>query len=494
MTAPFTLAALTDTRILCIGDLLLDVTITGTIARISPEAPVPILRETHQNLELGGAGLVARNLVSLGVRTTCFCVTGQDADGDKIASLFSDMPKLQAHIIRSERPTTRKTRYVSAGQQVFRSDFEITSPIDDDCAQAIIDGVRNHMSHCDAVILSDYGKGCLRDDLCADLIALAKEHHCPVFCDPKGANYQKYHGANFITPNYAELQDAAVFIGADADADLSGSLGALQKELALEGILATRSAEGCSLWHKGLRTDIPTQAREVFDVIGAGDAVIATFAACLGAGADHIQAAELANLAGGIVVGKRGAATIMHTELHAATTQLHGNSTDSQIAHDHLMQSIAIWRESGLKIGFTNGCFDLLHAGHISLLAVARAACDRLIVAINSDDSVRKLKGEERPITSQQDRAMILQQLQSVDAVTIFDRDTPLALIEQIIPDVLVKGGDYSFDTVVGAPFVKAYGGAVVIVQTMPNRATSHIIKKIKSTKPSENVSRETLL
>lgn len=471
-------------RVLCVGDAMLDLWVQGSVARISPEAPVPVLRVSGRSQGVGGAGNVARNLAVHGVGTTLLSVTGDDTPGRDVAALLAQEPHLEPHLlVDTQRPTAVKTRFVAQGQQVLRVDEEQTTPLSDDLVQAIGSTLAESATQHGALILSDYGKGVLGPGVLAAVRdAMAHHPNLPVVVDPKGQDYSRYRGATVVTPNRKELAEATGMPVHD-DAAVETAARALMAASGIKAVLATRAEEGMTLV-EGDRpaVHLPAHAREVYDVSGAGDTVVALLAAGLAAGASLAQAAQLANLAAGVVVGKRGTAVVMPGELRSAI--MHDSHTGPGVrvlSRTEALERAASWREQGLRVGFTNGCFDLLHPGHVSLLTQARAACDRLIVGLNSDASVARLKGPSRPVQREGDRAVVLASLAMVDAVVLFEEDTPLALIEALRPAVLVKGADYTEDQVVGAPLVRAYGGEVVLAKLVEGQSTTGTIAKLKA-------------
>ncbi len=468
--------------ILCIGDVMLDRFVYGTVSRISPEAPIPVLRVGREALMLGGAGNVARNISAIGAGVTFVSVIGDDAAGRRIARLLEDEARVQAHLLTGpDRATTEKTRFIAESHQLLRADLESTAAISADLEQAVVDACAARMAECGVVVLSDYGKGVLTPPLVRRLIALASEAGKPVIVDPKGRDFARYRGATLVTPNRTEL---AMVTGmpVDGDAAVVAAARHLIESSGIEQVLVTRSEDGMTLVDRNGHVDqIPATAREVFDVSGAGDTVVAVLAAGLAAGASLADAARLANAAAGIVVGKVGTAVI-HPE------ELRRELLDEQAIHDHAkvvslseaLVQIARWRREGQRIGFTNGCFDLLHPGHVSLLTQARRACGRLVVGLNSDSSVSRLKGPERPVQNEMARATVLASLVPVDLVVLFSEDTPLELIQAIRPDVLVKGADYTIDTVVGADVVQSYGGQVLLASLIPEQSTTRLVQRMR--------------
>lgn len=473
-----TLQKISGSRVLCVGDGMLDRYIYGTIDRISPEAPIPVLKVEREKHMLGGAGNVVANLAALGVHATLISAVAADPAGDDIRRLLNELGIESALESVSGRPTTVKSRFIGATQQMLRVDREDAQPISADLEKRIIALVETHASKVGAIILSDYGKGLLTDNVIKAVIAAAQKAQTPVIVDPKGRDFSRYRGADIITPNRKELEEATglravtdeeVIIAAEKMLDRSG----------VKNALITRSKDGMTLvMPKHPPANIPTRVREVFDVSGAGDTVIAGFAGALAAGADMQIAATLANIAAGIVVGKSGTATVRPDEIRAAISdagQAHSKVMSASLAAEQAERA----HVRGLKVGFTNGCFDLLHPGHVSTLRQSKAQCDVLIVAINSDASVRKIKGPLRPVQNESARADILAALDMVDMVVIFDEDTPLSLIKEIRPDVLVKGGQYTLEEVVGYDVVASYGGKVVRAEMEEGFSTTNTIARM---------------
>ncbi len=477
------LEALAGARVLVVGDVMLDRFVYGAVERISPEAPIPVLRIEREAAMLGGAGNVLRNLAALGVATDLVAVVGDDAAGREVRGLAlketGDGCRLLVH---QGRPTTIKERYIAAGQQLLRTDREAAQPLAPEAARELVAAARAALAGAGALVLSDYGKGAIEPATLGALIEAAGSAGCPVVVDPKGRDFGIYRGATLVTPNRHELEQASSLPTA-SDGDVALAAQAIIDTCGIEAVLATRGPQGMTLvgaGGKGGPLHLPAAAREVFDVSGAGDTVAAVAAAALAAGLSLEDAARLANVAAGIVVGKLGTAVAKPAEmLHA----LHASdllAAEAKVVDLEAMLGRARrWRGAGLRVGFTNGCFDLLHPGHISLFEQARAACDRLIVGLNSDASVRRLKGAGRPVQSEAARAAVLASLASVDLVVIFAEDTPLALIEALEPEVLVKGADYARDQVVGAEVVERHGGRVVLAEITPGYSTTRVIEKL---------------
>ena len=464
-------------RVLVVGDLMLDVYLWGEVDRISPEAPVPILRLVRRTETPGGAGNVLLNLASLGLETVAAGFIGDDEAGRRLRRLLEDAGVATDAVVSGGRATITKTRVIGGHQQMIRIDEESSAAVPEADLERLMEAVRSRLEdRLAAVILSDYGKGALPERVCRGLISEARRHGVPVLVDPKGRDFRKYARATALTPNRHELELAA---GLDASAEpaLRDAGRRLRAELELDFLVVTRGEQGISIVDEQGVRDFPAVAREVFDVSGAGDTVIATLAAGMAAGLDRDDALNLANLAAGVVVGKVGTTPIRPGELLDALLGEHLAEQTHKISEpDALEQQVALWRARGERIVFTNGCFDLLHVGHVTLLALARRQGDRLVVGLNTDRSVRALKGETRPVITQGDRARVLAGLASVDAVVLFDEDTPLRLIESLQPDVVVKGGDYDESQVVGADLVKSWGGRVVLIPLVEGRSTTGIL------------------
>lgn len=461
---------------------MLDRFVYGGTQRISPEAPVPVVRVVRSQAMPGGAGNVARNIATLGAHCSLLTVTGDDAAGAELATLLQ-LPRLTYRaVIDHTRPTTVKSRFVASNQQVLRVDQEVDTPISSSVGQELIDHATELLSEVDVVVLSDYAKGVLTQQVTSAVIAAARAAGVPVIVDPKGRDYRKYDGASLITPNVKELWEVTG-VEARTDEAVERAASILFSQTKVDAMLVTRSEQGLSYVRRdSAPVHFPTTAREVFDVSGAGDTVVATLAAALGAGIDPERAAQLSNLAGGIVAGKVGTATVELRELsEAARREERGLLLEKLGEPEDVIALAERWRDEKLRIGFTNGCFDLIHPGHISLLAQAAAQCDRLIVGLNSDASIRRLKGPDRPIQNELSRALVLAAIRGVDAVVLFDDDTPEALIRKLRPDVLIKGADYDASQVVGAEFVQSYGGKLFLAELTPNQSTTQIVKRFTS-------------
>ncbi len=469
-----------NVSVLVLGDVMLDQYIYGTIDRISPEAPVQVVNWREQRSGLGGAANVANNLAQLGCHVFLAGVVGSDATAEELLNTARAMGINTAGVVTdADRPTTLKTRVIAHRQQVIRIDREGGSQISDGSAKVLLDRVRKYIPSVDGIILSDYAKGVLRSDFCASVIQAGSSNHKRVLVDPKGDDFRKYRGAFLLTPNKAELGRATQLPVRNED-EIRAAIACLFSQTECEAILVTRSEEGMSLYTRtGSETHIQTEARDVFDITGAGDTVISMIARVFFAGQDLETAARLANIAAGIKVGKFGAAAVSVEEISAAIRQRENEGTRKVVELSQAKQLVSLARSQGRKVVFTNGCFDLLHAGHVQLLQKAKALGQVLIVAINDDASVRQTKGNGRPLISAMDRARIIAALEAVDHVIIFSGLTPLHLIEELRPDVLVKGGNYNLEEVIGRKEVEKYGGRVVLIPTIDTQSSSQIIKEI---------------
>ncbi len=468
-------------RILCVGDVMLDRYVSGEVRRISPESPVPVLTVTGSHVAPGGAGNVARSVAALGGHCTLVSVTGKDAAGDELVQALGVISGVRAEVLLVDgRPSTEKIRFSAQGQHLLRTDVETTDPIPPYVQARLLEVIKRELPGHDALVLSDYAKGVLTDALTSGAIALAARYGRPCVVDPKSPRIERYAGATVITPNAKETLDAAGIDPTDDD-DLAAMAG---EQLLLRGnfagVLVTRAHRGMTLVQADeTPLHIPTVAREVFDVVGAGDTVVATLALSLGAGHALSDAARLANAAAGVAVGKRGTGTVTPDELAEGVLAAQGAVSRRKVLTLPAARALAeAHRRAGLRVGFTNGCFDLLHLGHLSTLSFAAAHCDRLIVGVNSDASVRALKGPSRPVNTEANRALLLAGLSMVDAVLVFDEDTPLEAIEALQPDVLVKGADYTFDQMVGADLVLARGGRVLTCPLVPGCSSTALLKK----------------
>lgn len=460
-------------HILVVGDLMLDRYWHGASSRISPEAPVPVVNVDQTEDRPGGAGNVALNMAALGCRVSLVSIVGDDEAGQ---ILYERLRVAKIHTslqISSTKPTITKLRVVSRNQQLLRMDFE--EKFEERDSSEFANKVQSMIGRTNALVLSDYAKGSLPD--CQVLIRIAREAGVPVLVDPKGNDFTRYRGATILTPNFHEFEAVVGKCSNEQDVVEKGE--ALMQALDLQALLVTRGEQGMTLLrHHQPELHLPARAREVFDVTGAGDTVIATLAAVLSSGHALPEATALANLAAGIVVGKMGTATVSAPELRRALIAEQG-AERGIVTEDQLLMALEDARASGEKIVFTNGCFDILHAGHVGYLEEARKQGDRLVLAVNSDESIRRLKGSARPINPLDRRMAVLAGLESVDWVISFDEDTPERLLRRIKPDVLVKGGDYSEDQVIGNQIVKAYNGSVKVLSFYDNCSTTSIVNKI---------------
>lgn len=469
-------------RVLCLGDLMVDRFVNGRVERISPEGPVPIIRIDATHSVPGGAANVGRNISALGGRCTLVGVIGGDAAGGELGEMLSACGRIEPVLVTdAPRPTIEKIRFVANGQTLLRADREEPGEVSALGAQALVEIVRERVADHDVLVLSDYAKGVLTDDVIGAVIAVAASAAVPVVVDPKSVSLSRYAGATVITPN---AKEAGLTTGIDVrtDEDAARAAKNVLSAADVKAILLTRSEQGMTLVTRdGDIVHVPTSAREVFDVVGAGDTVVAALALCLGAGMALEPAARIANIAAGVVVGKHGTATMTRSELVEELARL-GRTEASSNRKAMARSQVAIvrqqWERDGLVVGFTNGCFDILHAGHVGILEFARSHCDRLIVAVNDDASVARLKGPARPVNGEDDRARVLAAIGSVDAVVLFAEDTPYALIDELQPDVLVKGADYAIEEIVGADIVQRRGGKVVTFDLVPGRSTTGIIAR----------------
>ncbi|WP_455756688.1 D-glycero-beta-D-manno-heptose-7-phosphate kinase [Sulfurimonas sp.] len=464
-------------KILVVGDLMIDHYLWGSCERISPEAPVQVVDISKETTVLGGAGNVINNLVALGADVSVSSVIGDDSNGVELKNMLKSIDVNSDNIIvQNKRKTSKKSRVIASSQQVIRYDKESKDDIDNSSVSKILDSLVGSISQYDIIILSDYGKGVLRDDLCEGIIDLSKNHNIKVLVDPKGSDFSKYRGAYLLTPNKKEAI-LATNIDIKDDKTLKKALVKLKEECNLGLSLITLSEDGIATFDKEVEV-FPTVAKEVFDVTGAGDTVIASIAFALSTGKNIQETAKFANLAAGVVVGKIGSATVTLQEIEEYEASLHKSRSDSHIkSFEDINTIVNRCKVSGKKVVFTNGCFDILHVGHVKYLQVAKSFGDVLIVGLNSDQSVSRLKGPTRPVNIAQDRAYILAALEAVDYVVPFEEDTPHDLIKMIKPDTLVKGGDYKGKDVVGTEFA----GELKLVDFVDGKSTTKTIEKIQS-------------
>jgi D-beta-D-heptose 7-phosphate kinase/D-beta-D-heptose 1-phosphate adenosyltransferase len=471
--------------VLTLGDIMLDRFAYCRLERISPEAPVPVLHLQRVQTMLGGVGNVARNVAALGGTAVLIGLVGGDAAGDEVRAAITRTPRLvDAHVHSVARPTICKTRYIAAHQQMMRVDEEELHSLSAAEEAALTAAIGKAIPEVDAVILSDYDKGVLSAKVTRFAIAQALARGIPVFVDPKGKPFRHYRGATCVTPNLAELAHASRLPVATEE-EVIAAAGRMLREAKAEAILAKRSDKGMVLVEASGAVQVEAaRAREVFDVTGAGDTVIAVLALAVVAGHPLPDAMRLANTAAGVVVSKLGTATVELDELMLETSRDGKNRAALHAKYYSLAEVETLvrqWKSRGLTVGFTNGCFDIVHPGHVGMLGAARTECDRLVVALNDDDSVRRLKGASRPINALADRAAVIAGLGSVDAVLSFADDTPLELIRRLKPEVLMKGADYTVETVVGAEDVIAAGGRVALIDLVDGHSTSKVIGRLQA-------------
>ncbi|MGA7260021.1 MAG: D-glycero-beta-D-manno-heptose-7-phosphate kinase [Stellaceae bacterium] len=469
-------------RVLCIGDVMLDHYVYGQVERVSPEAPIPVLWIERETKTLGGAGNVLRNLRALGAAASFISVVGNDEAGREIGRLIEAQDGAEAHVlVQPQRTTTVKTRYIAGNQQLLRADRESAIPLDPYIREDMLRLARELVADHSVVVIADYAKGVLTEGVALEIIRAAREAGARVIVDPKGGDPIRYRGADLVKPNRRELAHATGMPVATDDEIVAASRSLIER-CGFNAVLTSLGAEGSVLISADGAVDIQrAEVREVFDVSGAGDTVVATVAAALAVGVGVTDAARLGNVAAGIVVGKIGTAVVYESELTAALNGRDLHAADKVVPRSHALDLVARWRRHGLKIGFTNGCFDLLHPGHVALLGQAKAACDRLIVGLNSDASTARLKGPRRPIQSETERAAVLASLAAVDLIVVFEEDTPMELIRDIRPQLLVKGDDYRLDEVVGADFVRHAGGQVLLAEVVPGYSTTATIARLAS-------------
>jgi D-beta-D-heptose 7-phosphate kinase / D-beta-D-heptose 1-phosphate adenosyltransferase len=471
--------------VLCVGDLMLDEFVYGEVTRISPEAPAPVIAVQRGETNVGGAGNVARNVASIGARCIFVGLIGEDDAGAKLKTQLSQESRIESLLVCDPaRPTTRKVRFVSEhfSTHMLRADWELASPASADIEQELIDTILPLLPRADIVLLSDYAKGVLTARVIRNVIDAARKLGKRVIVDPKSANFAIYRGATLLTPNRKEFAEATRS-RADTEKSIAEAAQDAMQLADCEAMLVTQSEHGMTLVPRhGEAVHVPALPVKVRDVSGAGDTVAAVLAVSLAAGADWETALRMANAAAAVAVGKKGTAIVTPAELRRKILPHAYLAAEEKIivAGGDLDAHLSDWRKQGLRIGFTNGCFDILHPGHVKVLTAARGACDRLIVGLNSDASVQRLKGEGRPVQNERARAEVLAALEAVDLVAIFEEDTPIDLITRIRPSVLVKGGDYSRDQVVGHEIVEAHGGEVVLVDILPGFSTTSLVDRAR--------------
>jgi D-beta-D-heptose 7-phosphate kinase / D-beta-D-heptose 1-phosphate adenosyltransferase len=477
--------AIAGKTVLCVGDLMLDEFVYGEVSRVSPEAPAPVIAVQRSETNIGGAGNVARNVASLSGRCIFIGLVGEDDAGVKLKAELAREKNIEFLLICDpSRPTTRKVRFVSEhfSTHMLRADWERAQPATGAVEQRLIDAILPRLARADIVLLSDYAKGVLTARVIRNVIDAARAARKRVIVDPKSLNLAIYRGATLLTPNRREFAEAT-----RSRADTEQSIAEAAREAMVladcEAILVTQSENGMTLVpREGEVVHVPAHPVRVRDVSGAGDTVAAALALGLAAGADWEAALRIANAAAAVAIGKKGTASVSAAELRRKILPHAYLAAEEKIVASagELDAHLSEWRKQGLRVGFTNGCFDILHPGHVKVLTAARGACDRLIVALNSDASTKRLKGEGRPVQDERARAEVLAALEAVDLVVVFEEDTPLKLIEQIKPNVLVKGGDYTRETVVGHDIVEANGGVVMLVDVLQGFSTTSLVNRAR--------------
>jgi D-beta-D-heptose 7-phosphate kinase/D-beta-D-heptose 1-phosphate adenosyltransferase len=480
--------AISGRTVLCIGDLMLDEFVYGEVSRISPEAPAPVIAVRRSETNIGGAGNVARNIASLGARCIFVGLVGEDEAGMRLKAELAKESGIEAVLVAdSTRPTTRKVRFVSEhfSSHMLRADWELALPAAASVEQKLIDAILPLIARADIVLLSDYAKGVLTARVIRNTIDTAKKLGKRVIVDPKSANFAIYRGATVLTPNRKEFAEATRS-RADSDKSIADAAQDAMYLADCEAMLVTQSEHGMTLVVRGgASIHVPALPVKVRDVSGAGDTVAAVLALTLAANADWETVLRMANAAAAVAVGKKGTATVTPAELRRKILPHASLAAEEKIvaAGGDLDTHLSDWRRQGLRIGFTNGCFDILHPGHVKVLTAARGACDRLIVGLNSDASVKRLKGEGRPVQDERARAEVLAALEAVDLVAVFEEDTPIELIARIKPSVLVKGGDYTREQVVGYEVVEACGGEVLLVDILAGHSTTSLVDRARGGK-----------
>ncbi len=471
---------LARTSVLVVGDAMLDRYVYGVVNRISPEAPIPVVSVERDVAMPGGAGNVVRNLTALGAAVAFVSVVGDDQAGSDLTGLIGGQPNVEPWLlVQGGRTTTTKTRYIAQGQQLLRADHEVAAAIHPKLAERLVRITQDALAATTVTVLSDYNKGVLMGTVPAQIIAAARAAGRRVVVDPKGRDYSRYAGADVITPNRRELAEATG-MPVDSEAAIDVAAQSLRAAHGFGAVLVTRAEDGMTLVTEAGLQHFPAEAADVYDVSGAGDTVVATLAAGLAAGLDLAVAVRLANLAAGVVVGKVGTAVAREGDLLAALSP-QGGALRKVVTREQAAEQVERWRQRGWRTGFTNGCFDLLHPGHVHLLEQARSRCDRLVVGLNSDASVARLKGPTRPVQSEAARAAVLGSVTAVDLVCVFDEDTPESLLQAVRPELLVKGSDYTIGTVVGADFVQSYGGEVMLADLLPGFSTTATVQRLRS-------------
>ena len=477
---PDHIRALAHASVLVIGDVMLDRYTYGAVHRISVEAPVPILTIDREVAQPGGAGNVVRNLTALGAAVALISVVGDDAAGSDLTGLVGGQPGVEPWLlVQGSRTTTLKTRFIASGQQLLRTDREQTDPIHPKLAERLVRIAGDAMAATSVTVLSDYGKGVLAGIVPAELVASAKRTGRPIVVDPRGSDFSRYAGADVVMPNRPELA-AATGIATDDEAGIVAAALALRARFAFGAVVVTRGNDGMTLVDADGVRHFPAEAPVVHDTSGAGDTALSALAAAIAVKLPLAVGVRLANLAAGLSVGKTGNAVVREADLlHALSPQ--ASVLRKIVDREEAAEQAERWRRRGWKVGFTNGCFDLLHPGHVHMLEQARATCDQLIVGLNSDASVQRLKGADRPVQPEAARAAVLASLGCVDLVCVFEEDTPEALIEALRPDALVKGADYTLEQVVGADLMRGWGGKVVLADLLPGHSTTATLARIRA-------------
>lgn len=477
--------AISGRTVLCIGDIMLDEFVYGEVSRISPEAPTPVIAAQRSEIHIGGAGNVARNIASLGARCVFVGLVGEDDAGARLKAALADHAGIESALVCDpSRPTTRKVRFVSEhfSTHMLRADWEQAQPASDEVESKLIEAILPQIARADIVLLSDYAKGVLTARVIRHSIDAARKFGKAVIVDPKSLNWAIYRGATLLTPNRREFSETTRS-RADTPQSIVDASEDVMRLADCEAILVTQGEHGMTLVPRtGAAVHVPAFPVKVRDVSGAGDTVAAALAVSIAAGADWDTALRMASAAAAVAVGKQGTASVSADELRRKILPHAYLAVEEKVvsAPDTLEAQLAEWKGQGLRVGFTNGCFDILHPGHVKVLTAARAACDRLIVGLNSDASVRRLKGADRPVQDERARAEVLAALEAVDLVVIFEEDTPIDLITRITPSVLVKGGDYTREQVVGHEVVEAAGGTVVLVDILKGFSTSALVHRAR--------------
>lgn len=470
---------LKNASVLVVGDVMLDRSTYGDIRRVSVEAPVPILAIEREEARPGGAGNVVRNLTALGAATAFITVVGDDQAGSDLTGLIGGQVNVEPWLlVQGGRTTTQKTRFIARGQQLMRADREQTDPIHPKLAERLVRISMDAMAATTVTVLSDYGKGVLSGDTPRPIVEAARKIGRKLIVDPRGTDFARFAGADIVMPNRTELADA-IGMPTGSDAEIAAAATALRTKFGFGAVVVTRGNDGMTLADANLCLHFPAEAADVHDTSGAGDTALATLAAAVAVGLTLPVAVRLANLAAGISVGKVGTAVALESDLLAALTPQH-SALRKIVSAESAIEQAERWRHRGWRIGFTNGCFDLLHPGHIHLLEQARAGCDKLIVGLNSDTSATRLKGSPHPIQPEAARSAVLASLACVDLVCVFDDDTPLSLINGVRPDVLVKGANYATEGVVGADLLHAWGGRVLLAALLPGHSTTATLARIR--------------